>query len=72
MMKDTTSDNPKNEKLPFSDCLLCFERKISCPSLGVDTLFWRSSQQYLKMHTKKGVVNYLSNFIMLGRGFSES
>ena len=36
---EDASDHPKNEKLPLSDCLVCFDHKISCLSLYVDTLF---------------------------------
>ena len=35
LQKTTTSDHHKNEKLPLSDCLVCFDRKIS----SVLTLF---------------------------------
>ena len=68
-MKNDTSDHPKNEKLPLSDCLVCFDRKIPCLSLCVNTLFLEVLPAIPEKTYKKRALNYLRGFIMLGGGF---
>ena len=66
---EDASDHPKNEKLPLSDCLVCFDHKISCLSLYVDSLFLEVLPA-IPENTKR-VLNYFMGFVMLGGGFTE-
>ena len=71
MENDIASHHSKNEKLTLGDCLVYFDRKISCLSLCVDTLLWEVFPAIPENTYKKRVRNYLKGFIMPDGGSTE-